>query len=378
MAPDEKMTEQHRVWEDWAQADPLWAILSDPSRKGGKWDLPEFFASGEREIDLVLGQIEERGLGLNRERCLDFGCGVGRLTQALAKEFDRSDGVDISETMVVLARGHNQTGERCHYHVNLEPDLALFDDDSFDFVFSTIVLQHNPPEVAEHYIIEFVRILAPGGIAVFDMTADLTGVPFPERSHRGEIEVVAPASMVPGQSGRVRVSVTNVSGTDWPPGTRLGIGNHWRSADGSEMVVQDDARHPLPGGLAVGATLEVDLFVTPPGRPGTYQLEIDLVEEGTCWFADMGSSPATSLVSVAAPKRGRFRRSTTSAPVDLVSEALPNDPTPFAMNGLPREQVTAAVVRSGGEVVDVLTSVSGGENWDGYRYFVRRPAGLRG
>lgn len=371
------MTEQHRVWEDWAQADPLWAILSDPSRKGGRWELPEFFASGEREVDIVLGQVQERGMDLPRGRCLDFGCGVGRLTQALAEKFERSDGVDISETMVDLARQHNQFGDRCQYHVNLVPDLALFDDASFDFVFSTIVLQHNPPDAAEHYITEFVRILAPGGIAVFDMTDDLTGVPFPEQSHFGRIEVMAPGSMEPDSASRVRVSVTNVSDTDWPPGTRLGIGNHWRSADGSEMVTQDDARHPLPGGLAVGATVEADLFVNPPPLPGTYQLEVDLVEEGACWFADMGSSTATSEVEVAVPeKRGRFRRSLSSAaaPADVVPEALSAEPTPFAMNGLPPERVTDAVVRNGGEVVDVSASESGGENWDGYRYFVRKPA----
>lgn len=374
MPPDDEMTEQHRVWEDWAQADPLWAILSDPSRRGGRWELPEFFASGEREIDLVLGQVEERGMDLARGRCLDFGCGVGRLTQALAKNFDRSDGVDISETMVDLAHQHNQFGDRCQYHVNQVPDLALFDDAGFDFVFSTIVLQHNPPDAAEHYITEFVRILAPGGIAVFDMTDDLTGVPFPEQSHFGRIEVMAPGSMEPGSTSRVRVSVTNVSDTDWPPGTRLGIGNHWRSADGSEMVIQDDGRHPLPGALAVGATVEADLFVNPPLQPGTYQLEIDLVEEGACWFADMGSSTAISEVEVIARSPSPSPAPALApASANVVPEALSAEPTPFAMNGLPCERVTDAVVRGGGEVVDVLASVSGGENWDGYRYFVRKP-----
>jgi len=35
---DDAMDEQHTIWEDWAQADPLWAILSDPTRKGGQED----------------------------------------------------------------------------------------------------------------------------------------------------------------------------------------------------------------------------------------------------------------------------------------------------------------------------------------------------
>src|SRR5689334_495304 len=100
---DDSMVGQHRVWEDWARADPYWAILSDPTRKGGKWDLDEFYRSGVDEIGFVLRQLEARQLKVARGRALDFGCGAGRLSQALAGEFEHVDGVDISETMVRLA-----------------------------------------------------------------------------------------------------------------------------------------------------------------------------------------------------------------------------------------------------------------------------------
>ena len=112
-------------------------------------------------------------------------------TQALAAQFERADGVDISETMVVLARDHNRHRERCYYHVNGQPDLALFADGSFDFVLSKIVLQHNPPAVAEAYIREFVRVLAPGGVADFDMTSDLAGISLADGSHRASLRLAA-------------------------------------------------------------------------------------------------------------------------------------------------------------------------------------------
>ena len=38
-------------WEYLAKKDPLWAILSDPSKANGRWKLDEFFASGQSEID---------------------------------------------------------------------------------------------------------------------------------------------------------------------------------------------------------------------------------------------------------------------------------------------------------------------------------------
>ncbi len=136
--------------------------------------------------------------------------------------------------------------------------------------------------------------------------------------------------------------------------------------------MQDDGRYPLPDGLASGATTEVELVVRPPAGAGAYQLEVDLVEEGICWFVDRGSPAVSRKVEVQAPSRRRFRRTPPTSSPEVLPVEPSHEPTPFEMNGLSRERVEAAVVRSGGEVVDVLTSTSGGKHWDGYRYFVRK------
>lgn len=52
---------------------------------------------------------------------------------------------------------------------NPRADLALFADDSFGFAYSSITLQHIPPEAAEAYAHEFFRVLKPDGVAVFQM-----------------------------------------------------------------------------------------------------------------------------------------------------------------------------------------------------------------
>jgi SAM-dependent methyltransferase len=161
--------ERHKQeWEELASVDPLWAILTGPERRGGQWELAEFFDTGEAEISEVLKVADDLGEPVRRERALDFGCGVGRLSRPLAERFRECVGIDIAEGMVNLARDLNDDLPNCRFVVNVAPDLALFDDDSFDFVYSALVLQHMPsPEMVEQYVGEFLRVLRPGGLAVF-------------------------------------------------------------------------------------------------------------------------------------------------------------------------------------------------------------------
>jgi ubiquinone/menaquinone biosynthesis C-methylase UbiE len=161
-------------WEGFARTDPLFAICTDPARDQGKWDLEEFFASGRQEIQTLLDCVKEVGLAIDPDRpALDFGCGVGRLTQALADHFSRCVGVDISSTMVDLARQHNQHPDRCRFLVNESERLAPLDDGQFGFIYTNIVLQHVGVALVEGYLREFVRVLDTGGILIFQMPARL-------------------------------------------------------------------------------------------------------------------------------------------------------------------------------------------------------------
>ena len=87
---------------------PPRAILTEPDKRHGGWDVEEFFASGRAEVDEAIGRLGALGLRPRRGRALDFGCGVGRLTQALAWHFDECVGVDIAPSMVEHARRYNR------------------------------------------------------------------------------------------------------------------------------------------------------------------------------------------------------------------------------------------------------------------------------
>jgi ubiquinone/menaquinone biosynthesis C-methylase UbiE len=164
-----KLSRLQESWNTLAQIDPMWAIVSDPSKKGRKWDPAAFFHLGEAEIEYILNQVASAGIELQRGTALDFGCGLGRLTQALCKHFQKCYGVDISPAMVYQAAEYNRFGSACIYVVNDSPDLRRFQDNVFDFIYSNIVLQHMPPDASRAYIAEFVRLVKPEGLVIFQL-----------------------------------------------------------------------------------------------------------------------------------------------------------------------------------------------------------------
>jgi SAM-dependent methyltransferase len=176
------------VWGALGHDDPLWAVLSLPHKRGGRWDRDEFFATGRREIDDRLAALAERGVPRGRAVAVDFGAGAGRLSRALAAHFERVIGIDVSSSMVAAARELNADVGNLEFRENASPRLDGFADRSVDFVYSCMTLQHIPTELAAGYVDEFLRVLAPGGAVVFQFVsgtdASLRGRLFARLSNR--------------------------------------------------------------------------------------------------------------------------------------------------------------------------------------------------
>ena len=157
-------------WESMARTDPLWAVCTELGPQGGSYDeLERFWESGRRDVDAAIKHVEACGLDIDRNgEALDFGCGPGRVSQPLAEVFARCVGVDISPTMLELARGFNANLDRLTFTLNERADLSIFSDDRFAFAYSTRVLQHIPRRYALAYLGELVRVLSRDrGVLVF-------------------------------------------------------------------------------------------------------------------------------------------------------------------------------------------------------------------
>lgn len=157
-------------WEGFARVDPLWAICADSNRLGNRWTEEEFFATGQTEIGRVIQYVQSLGLTLDyTAAALDFGCGVGRLTRALGQHFDQCQGVDISPTMIRMAKEFNKNRPCCHFLLNETDDLKRFPDGKFGFIYASIVLQHMKRKLVERYLLELTRVLRVGGTFVFQV-----------------------------------------------------------------------------------------------------------------------------------------------------------------------------------------------------------------
>jgi SAM-dependent methyltransferase len=163
-----ELNRERRHWEQLAASDPMWVILTEPGREG-RWTPEDFFESGREEIASLFGQLAEMHQPIRPGIALDFGCGLGRLTQALCARFERVYGIDISERMIEGAKAHNRCGDRAMYYANAVDRLPMLASGTVDFIYSRLVLQHIPRDAQESYIAEFGRVLGPGGLAVFQV-----------------------------------------------------------------------------------------------------------------------------------------------------------------------------------------------------------------
>ena len=374
-------------WEAFGRSDPLFGVLSDPTRQGGNWDPEEFFESGRAHVRKLLNILDGLQVTFARGACLDFGCGVGRLTIPLSASFERTVGVDVAGSMIAAGRAHVRPGDRCEFIVNRDPDLRQFADSSFDFVHSCLVLQHVPPDVTLSYIAEFFRVAAPGGLIVFQLPAATISEAeisaahgLPASGYAAGISILEwPRSLAPSGAAIVRVAVTNVSNAVWqhdiPAGRHITVANHWLSQSG-ELVIADDARARLTETMAPDSRAEIELAVRAPDTAGEYLLEIDLVQERICWFAERGSQTARAQVTVAgppvpkpeaAPEKPR-RQGLLTRVANWFRRGTPS----FEMHTVPREMVERTIAANGGTLLHAIDDNAAGERWRSFTYVARK------
>jgi SAM-dependent methyltransferase len=173
MGPDSEwklFSKYQTEWETNARFDAKWAVLSLVDRLGC-WDEQTFFRIGVGEVDEVFAFLKRNRIELPvLKTCLDFGCGVGRITQALASRFEKVVGIDISPSMLEHANSYRLKMANTTYVLSKTPELErTLGRNRFDLIYSNITLQHLDCTLQKQYIRQFARILKSNGLAIFQI-----------------------------------------------------------------------------------------------------------------------------------------------------------------------------------------------------------------
>lgn len=194
-------------WDEKAKENPLYAIMTtaemtDAGSSGfSEEHLSMLFAKGRKLFnDHIAGLI--RRSGLPREHCflVEFGCGAGRILNAVVEAGYACAGIDISETMLALCSELVPGVKSLH---RCDPNTCATDlpDAVATHVYSYAVVQHIASLTTfRHAVAEMMRLLKPGGFLALQVNCeDFTHEGF-ERPGRTENFETYSVHYKPGQN----------------------------------------------------------------------------------------------------------------------------------------------------------------------------------
>ena len=166
-------------WNELAEREPYFSVLTEPRYLRDELDdaaRADFFATGVADVHRLFAEIERTSNHpLTPRNVLDFGCGVGRLTLALASRATRVTGCDVSPNMISEAE-RNASLQKIT-NVRFVTSLDALGTEKFDFICSLIVFQHIPVREGLATLSRLLDLLAPGGTAAIHFTLHRPGSP---------------------------------------------------------------------------------------------------------------------------------------------------------------------------------------------------------
>jgi ubiquinone/menaquinone biosynthesis C-methylase UbiE len=153
-------------WEEAAKNNPHWYISSCGDYNATR-DLDKFWESGRA----IWADIKAATAFTPTPTAtvVEIGCGIGRLTRAIAPEVGRVIALDISEKMLEMARSGNLPN--VDFRAAQGFALTGIPDDSVDLCLAYCVFQHLPShEALKSYLAEMARVTKPGSLVAFTLS----------------------------------------------------------------------------------------------------------------------------------------------------------------------------------------------------------------
>jgi SAM-dependent methyltransferase len=164
-SPERRLASSRQFWETKARENAFWYVSSFGPYEGR--DPAEFWNAGPKiwsDLKAVLGYVPSP-----TDMVVEIGCGVGRLTRAIAPEVRHVNALDLSEKMLAIARACPLTNVT--FHPSDGYSLRPLATHSASLVLAYCVFQHLPSEaVLGDYLREMVRVAKPSGVIAFTLT----------------------------------------------------------------------------------------------------------------------------------------------------------------------------------------------------------------
>ncbi|MEO0645277.1 MAG: class I SAM-dependent methyltransferase [Cyanobacteria bacterium J06650_10] len=174
-----------KTWQYLGENDAYWSVMSDEQFRGVLTDEvhKRFYDSGKIEAKTLKALIQRHGIqSKDIQTLLEYGCGVGRVSNWLCSEFEYADviGVDISQAHLEKAKFYikqvkHLSNFSTHHTNNLSSLKKL---PAFDIGYSRIVLQHSPPPIIKRALDALLGALNNGGLLVVQIPVHAEGYTF--------------------------------------------------------------------------------------------------------------------------------------------------------------------------------------------------------
>ena len=152
-------------WNAKAAENPYWYVSSYGPYD--ERDLAEFWEAGRRiwrDLHDAIGHTPR-----HTDVVVEVGCGVGRLTRAIAGDVAHVHAFDISEGMLTVARRAGPPNAT--FHRSDRDSLAGVPSSAADLAIAYCVFQHLPSlAVLQRYVSEMSRVVKAGGTIAFTLS----------------------------------------------------------------------------------------------------------------------------------------------------------------------------------------------------------------
>jgi ubiquinone/menaquinone biosynthesis C-methylase UbiE len=129
--------------------------------------MDDFYASGRtiwNHLKSVTGYVPSPS-----DRVVEIGCGLGRLTRAIAADVRHVDAFDISSEMIRRAEQANLANVA--FHLGKGSSVQPVADRTADYVIAYCVLQHLPDEdILRAYLDDMLRVARSGATVAFTLS----------------------------------------------------------------------------------------------------------------------------------------------------------------------------------------------------------------